>query len=444
MTIQELSEIMKNAGVVGAGGAGFPAYGKLSDKADTIIMNCAECEPLLRLHRQLLQQKTREIFQMLVQIGETLGAKNLIVATKRAYRNTTRAIEETLPEFPQIQVCLLEEVYPAGDEVVLVYEATKRVVPPGAIPIQVGVIVYNVETIYNTYRAWKEKQPVTDKLVTVMGEVNHDCTIRVPLGCTVEEVVELAGGKTIADPVYLLGGPMMGSIGTGSTLVTKTTNAILVLPPEHPLIQKKTINPQIGLKRAAASCCQCETCTEMCPRFALGHPVEPHKFMRAAAFKETQNTEIFINTMFCSSCGICELYACPQGLSPRSLMAEYKAGLRKAGVKPPKGVEAGPVIPQRELRKVPRERLLERLGLSKYFGMAPLDNEVKPVTHVRELLSQHIGAPAVPVVKAGDQVEKGQLIAKPAEGLSTSIHASISGVVCEVADRYIEIKAVRG
>ena len=104
---------------------------------------------------------------------------------------------------------------------------------------------------------------------------------------------------------------MMGNIKGEDSPVTKTTNAVLVLPREHSLIQKKNQNPAIGLKRAASACCQCQACTDLCPRHALGHPIEPHKFMRAAANRDFRDANPFVNTFFCSSCGLCELYSCP-------------------------------------------------------------------------------------------------------------------------------------
>ena len=250
----------------------------------------------------------------------------------------------------------------------------------------------------------------------------------------------MAGGVTTPNAVYFIGGPMMGNIGTGAQAVTKTTNAVLVLPENHLIIQKKKSKASIDLKRAAASCCQCTMCTDLCPRHLLGHPIEPHKFMQAATCKDMQKTEIFINTMFCCSCGLCELYSCMQGLSPRSLMAEYKVGLRANGIKPPQGVEAKAVGPEREYRKVPMERLMARLDLTKYDREAPLDDDVVDMKRVKIMLSQHIGAPASAVVKSGDKVEMGQVIAEPGKGLSVAIHASISGTVTEVNDKYVIIE----
>ena len=206
---------------------------------------------------------------------------------------------------------------------------------------------------------------------------------------------------------------------------------------------KKRRTSAIDLKRAASICCQCNTCTDLCPRHNLGHPIDPARFMRAASAGDFRDVNPYINSAFCSSCGVCEMYACPQSLAPRSLLADMKGGLRKAGIRPPQGVQPVPVKPSREYRKVPEERLMARLGLTKYDKDAPMDENVVPVSKVKILLSQHIGAPAQAIVKTGDTVTKGQMIAQHADGLSVSIHASISGRVTEVTDRHIIIAASR-
>ena len=443
MDMKELSNILQQNGIVGAGGAGFPTYAKLNENAETLILNCAECEPLLRLHRQLLEKYAQEIVETFHLIGQAVGAKELVIGNKKAYTKTIDALNGVIGAYPEVRLGLLDEVYPAGDEVVLIYEVTKKVVRPGGLPIEQGVAVFNVETVYNAYRAINQSTPVVDKLVSVVAEVDHPVTVRVPIGTTIEDTVKLAGGITTKNPVYFIGGPMMGFIGSGSLPVTKTTNAILVLPEEHLIIQKKRKKTSIDLKRAAACCCQCSMCTDLCPRNRLGHPIQPHLFMRAATCKDVQEPNIFVNTMFCSSCGLCEMYSCMQGLSPRTLMAEYKAGLRANGLRPPQ-VEAKPVGPEREYRKVPMERLMARLDLTKYNKEAPLDESVVPVSKVKIMLSQHIGAPAAAIVKQGDKVTKGQMIAEPAKGLSVGIHASIDGVVSEVTDKYVIIETQEG
>ena len=441
MDMEKLSALLRESGVVGAGGAGFPTYAKLNKKADTIIMNCAECEPLLKLHRQLLAHQAQEILKAFDMIAQCVEAKEAVIGVKKVYKETIEALNAYLPQYPNIKLGILDEVYPAGDEVVLIYELTGKIVPPGGLPIECGVAVFNVETVYNAYRAAVCGEPVQDKLVSIVGEVAHPVTVRMPLGCSIEEAVQQAGGAAVKDPAYLIGGPMMGFLGSGFLPVTKTTNAVLVLPEDHMLVQKRRRKASIDLKRAAAACCQCSMCTDLCPRHLLGHPIEPHKFMRAATCKDVQDPDIFLNTMFCSSCGLCENYSCMQGLSPRSLIADYKAGLRAHGVKPPK-VPAPPAAEKdREFRKAPVERLMARLDLTKYNKPAPLTEMAGEIKRVKLMLSQHIGAPAVPVVSKSDVIEKGQMIARPAEGLSVAVHASVSGTVAEVTDQYVIIQS---
>ena len=443
MDMKELSSILQQNGIVGAGGAGFPTYAKLDQRAETIILNCAECEPLLRLHRQLLEKYAREIVDTFHLVGQAVGAKEVIIGIKKAYKQTIEAVESVIGEYPEVRLGLLDEVYPAGDEVVLIYEVTGKVVRPGGLPIESGVAVFNVETIYNVWRAMNQQTPVVDKLVSVVAEVEHPVTVRVPIGTTIEEVVALAGGTTVKDPVYFIGGPMMGFIGSGSQPVTKTTNAVLVLPQDHYLVKRKRSKSSIDMKRAAACCCQCSMCTDLCPRHLLGHPIQPHLFMRAATCKDVQQPNIFINTFFCCSCGVCELYSCPQELSPRTLMLEYKNGLRANGLRAPE-VTAVPVGEERSYRRVPMERLMSRLDLTKYNKEAQLDESVIPVKRVKIMLSQHIGAPASCVVKPGDMVVKGQMIAEPAKGLSVGIHASVNGLVSEVNEKYVVIETQEG
>lgn len=436
MKIAELTKILRENGIVGAGGAGFPTYGKLNEKADTIIMNCAECEPLLKLHRQLLAAHAREILEAFEIVREAVGAKEAIVGVKEDYKSTVSAVEEFLGEFPAMKLHRLPNVYPMGDEVLLIYETTGRVVRPGGLPIECGVAVFNVETLYNVYRAVKQDHPVTDKLITVAGEVENPITVRVPIGMKIADVVALAGKITTQDPVYLLGGPMMGRFGSDTEPVTKTSSAVIVLPADHYLYYKKTARFKNSVARAASCCCQCQTCTDLCPRHLLGHPIEPHLFMRAAANQDTQDLAPFLNTYFCSSCGLCEMFSCPQGLNPRSMIGEYKGGLRKAGVKAPM-VQAGEVNPDRQFRRAAEERLKARLGLSGYDIPAPLDDALRECRQCKVMLSQHIGAPAKAAVNVGDKVKTGELLAQAAEGLSVNIHAPIDGRVTEVTEKYI-------
>lgn len=438
MDLEALKKTARENGIVGAGGAGFPAYAKMTDKAEIVILNCVECEPLLKLHRQLLAEYAGEIVSMLDEVREIFGAKEAVIGIKSEYVTTITALKEVLKDHDRVRIQEVRAAYPMGDEVVLIYEATGRVVPPGGLPADKGVVVYNVETMYNLYRAVHRGEPVTSKVVSLVGELDHPVTIRLPLGTTVKDAVALAGHMTTETPAFLMGGPMMGRLGTENTLITRTTNAIIVLDESHPLIRRMDKNLDVERRRASSACCQCRTCTDLCSRHALGHPIEPHRIMRAVANQDISDLSVFVNSAFCSGCGICEKYACPQGLSPKTIIQEFKAGLRAAGVKAGRP-ESGSIREDREYRKVPVHRMAARLGLAKYDVPAPFDDSVQPVRKVRIPLSQHIGAPAKPVVKKGDRVKTGQLIGEPAEGLSVGIHASIDGTVSDITDKEIVI-----
>ncbi len=424
-------------GVVGAGGAGFPSYAKLSDRADTIILNCAECEPLLKVHRQVLEEHTSEILTALSDIVISTGAKRGIIAVKAHYVSTLRAIEAEIKDYPQISVHTLDSVYPAGDELILINEVTGRTVQPGELPLSVGVTVCNVESVYNVWRA-SQGLPVTHKYVTVAGEVAKPLTVLVPIGAKISELIAAAGGETVASVEYISGGPMMGRTVNKNDVVTKTTNAIIVLPSDHKIILNKNRNPSINLKRAMSVCCQCRSCTELCSRHVLGYPVEPHMVMRVLSNGGKGDLTALAGSMFCSGCGLCETYSCPQDLSPRAMIAELKATAKANGINPPTGFIAE-TVKDAALKKISVERLTMRLGLKKYDVAAPMSGEIK-VRSVKIPLSQHLGAPAVPVVSIGDTVKVGDLVAAARDkALSVNIHASVDGKVTAVTNKYVKI-----
>lgn len=441
MELTQLTKIMRDSGVAGAGGAGFPSYAKLDKRADTIILNCAECEPLLKLHRQVLEKFALEILTALEWIREAVEAEQVIIAVKSSYKGAIAAVNSHLNQFKRTKIGILPEIYPAGDEVVTIYETTGRVVAPGALPITVGVTVFNVETALNVYYAVQESKGVSFKYITIAGEVKNPTTFKAPLGMTYGELIALAGGATIADPVLIAGGPMTGRVTTAADVVTKTSNAILVLPKDQYVVKKKLTPVKMNMQVAMAACCQCRMCTDLCSRNLLGHPIEPHRFMRALTNGKTDDTPAYMNTFFCSGCGLCEMYSCGQGLSPASLIGKVKGSLRAAGVTPPKDAKQKPVSETRKYSRVPMSRLTARLGLTKYNVPAPLKDELVDASTVKIMLSQSIGAPSVACVKAGDTVAAGQMVGAPAEGkLSAAVHASIRGTVAEVTDKYVLIR----
>lgn len=437
----DLKNALFDGGVVGAGGAGFPTHAKLSDKADTVILNCAECEPLMKVDRQLMVEHTNEILSGMQMLVEAMGAKEGILAVKRSYTASIEAVNSIIGDYGKLRLHILPDIYPAGDEVVLIYETTKRVVPQGKIPIMVGCVVVNVETVLNTYRKVTSGTNVVTKFLTVAGLVNKPLTVEVPVGITVKELIEMAGGTSTDEYEILMGGPMTGRICSMNDIVTKTTKAILVLPPSCPPITKRKRTAKLDIRNAMSVCSQCSMCTSLCPRNLLGQSIEPHTFMRAIGNGLTYDVEPFLNSFFCCSCGLCEMYSCHQDLSPRRLLDQYKAGLRAKGVRIPDKPNRE-VNPMREERRVPEHRLVHRLGLASFDVPAPLTACPSDIKEVKLMLRQNIGAPCVPSVKVGDRVAVGQQIAAPPEGaLGTCLHASIAGTVTAVTDNFVSIKA---
>lgn len=440
MEIYELKKIIEENGIVGAGGAGFPSHAKLSKGVETVIVNCAECEPLFRVDRQLLSIYTENILNSLHIIMEVLKAKKGIIALKPTYTKTITAVQSIINQYKNMEISILPDVYPAGDEVVLVYEATGRIVPEGAIPLSVGVLVYNVETVFNIYNAILVKEPVIYKYVTVAGEVNNPVTVKLPIGTSIREAINIAGGIKIKNYEILSGGPMTGRLASVNDNITKTTKAILVLPEDHPVILKKKEKSSITLKRVMSVCSQCQMCTDLCPRHLLGYSLRPNRIMRAVGNGLTSDISAFTSSFLCSECGLCEMYSCHQGLSPRRIIGELKMGLKKNGVKNPCLKTPASVDIMRYGRMVPMDRIIARLGLNKYNVDAPIKEDLLPVKKVRILLNQHIGTKAVPIVEVGEKVVKGQLIGDIENGkLGAKVHASINGTVREINASYIII-----
>ena len=444
---KEILDRIKAAGIVGMGGATFPTHVKLSvppgKKTEFLIINGVECEPYLTSDHRTMLEKGEELMVGTTILMRVLGVKQAQIGIENNKPDAIAFLRELSKHYEGVRVTPLKVRYPQGGEKQLIAAVTGRQVPPPpGLPIDVGAVVCNASTTVAVYEAVQKRKPLVERIVTVTGKgMKTPSNYLVRMGTPIASLVEAAGGLPEGDVKVLNGGPMMGRIGNGSDPVTKTTNAVLVLPRDHQIVMKKQRTSAIDLKRAASICCQCNTCTDLCPRHNLGHPIDPARFMRAASAGDFRDVNPYIDSAFCSSCGVCEMYACPQSLAPRTLLADMKGGLRKAGIRPPQGVQPVPVQPSREYRKVPEERLMARLGLTKYDKDAPMDENVVPASKVKILLSQHIGAPAQAIVKTGDTVTKGQMIAQHADGLSVSIHASISGRVTEVTDRHIIIAA---
>ncbi|MCL2117516.1 MAG: 4Fe-4S dicluster domain-containing protein [Planctomycetaceae bacterium] len=430
-------------GVVGCGGAGFPTHVKLSASADTVVINAAECEPLLHKDKELLLHRTAQFVSGLQIAMQLTGATRGIVGIKKKYGGVIDAVQSQL--LTHMSVAPLGDAYPSGDEFCLVYETLGRIIPPGQIPLNVGAVVMNVETAFNV-AATANNTPVTEKWLTVGGDVTHPVTIRVPVGAPLAACLPASGGVTIPNPRYVIGGVMMGYLEQDlSKPVTKTTGGIIVLPEDHLIVQRKSWDWQKTARAGKAACDQCSYCTELCPRYLLGHPIEPHRAMRSLGFNLSKAADV-PGTQFCCECNLCSYVSCPEGLDPQGVCAENKRRIFADG----RRWDSAPFCENRPVnhlhnRKTPTHRLMQKTGLLRFDNHGPLRDALIDVPRVEILLRQHIGAACVPIVSVGDSVTLGQPIAvrpvkdgKPA--LGADLHASIAGTVTAVTGSAIVIE----
>ena len=188
----EIAEMARSSGIVGAGGAGFPTHMKLTAKVDTYIVNAAECEPLLRVDQQLMQKYPEKLVSGL-QLGmKATGAKKGIIAIKRKYKSAIKKIKQAIKTDSRLELFLLEDVYPAGDEHVLVYEILGKVIPESGLPIDIGAMVNNVYTLINLVDA-SEGKSIVSRYITVTGAVKNPVTMDFPIGTAIIEVIKSAG-----------------------------------------------------------------------------------------------------------------------------------------------------------------------------------------------------------------------------------------------------------
>jgi len=439
---KELVRIVRDAGIIGAGGAGFPSHIKSGSEAEIVIANGAECEPLAQADQQLIVKHADKIIAGLSLLMDSTGASKGIVALKKKYKTSIESLSRATSGKENIELFLLRDFYPAGDEFVLVHEVTGRVISEGNLPLSEGVVVQNVETLYNICEA-ERGIPVTHRHISVLGEVRYPATFRVPIGTAFGDVIAMAGGAKVDGYAMIAGGPMMGRVTFDvSSTVNKTVGMLLVLPKDHPLIALKTRALNRNIRLIKSACTQCSYCTELCPRYLLGHNLQPHKIMRSLNYGNVVPPEVITSAAVCSGCGLCETYACVQGLSPRQVTMEIRAELAKKGYKHEPSRNKAKARQEMGHRKVPAERLLKRLGLEEYKEIAPLRETSYAVKQVKIGLRQHIGAPAVPVVKEGDIMRQGDLIAEiPYGQMGARYHASVTGMVRRVDRDAIVIDA---
>ncbi len=436
-----LVDVVRDAGVIGCGGAGFPTHVKVGADVDVVIANGAECEPLLNSDQRVMEAWPGEVIDGLSRVMESVGANKGYIAIKKSYRDAAAALSARLGGSSRIEIFELDNFYPAGDEQILLTEINGRIVPEGGIPLNAGAVVSNVLTMVQIARA-AVAEPVTSRPVTLTGEVIKPQVVIAPIGTPVADLLERAVAAMPAEELAVIdGGPMMGRLVGMDGVVNKTSSGFIFLPKNHPLIMQRQIPMESIVRRSVAACCQCRLCTDTCSRFLQGHAIEPHLMMRTLAHSTATPPRAATGAFLCSQCGICE-FACPMQLSPRRAFAELLRTFSAAGMRNPHSNAPVDVHEFRQYRKIGKDRITRRYGLARYDRHdLPLSGEVAPAV-VRLALGQSIGAPSKPIVEPGAVVKKGDLVARIPRGkLGSNLHASIDGTVSSVEDGFITIEA---
>ncbi len=433
-----LSEKLKELGVVGAGGAGFPTSVKAGSQVEYLLANGAECEPLIHKDVELMKSSPAEIVAGMELMMQATGARQGKFGIKQKNAKAMEAIRGAIGTRP-IEIVTLGDFYPSGDEYELVYTATGRLIPAGGIPLNVGCVVNNVETLYNVHRA-QQGGAVTEKFVSIAGAVKRPKSFWTPVGTPFRDLIQAAGGAIVSDYAMFVSGIMMGQLTfDADDVVTKTTGGLIVLPRDHYLISRRDRGAESMSHIGKSACDQCSYCTEFCPRYLLGYEVMPHKVMRSLGFTLTGADNWNQWGQLCCACGICTLYACPEDLYPKEACDKAKIDLRAAGIK---FTQQKPVTvhPMKEYRRVPLAQLRKRLKIEDYEAETPFDPAMPAPARVRIKLQQHAGKPAKAVVKKGEKVSKGAAVGRVrANELGANVHASIDGTVERVTDSYVEI-----
>lgn len=293
ITAESVVARIREAGIVGMGGAGFPTAVKLSPKTpvDTLIVNAAECEPYLTCDYRLMIEETDELVEGAKLLALALGVSRIIFAIEL---NKPDAIAK-FDACPGIFVAELRKRYPMGSEKHLIYTCTGRRVPPGKLPADVGVVVQNVATALAVYEAVKLGKPLYERVLTVSGEgVKEPANLRVRIGTSFRYLLDVCGGETEDATVYIAGGPMMGATLLSTDYHTrKTDSGLLILTAAQASVSAPT------------ACIHCGRCAEVCPMHLL--PMDIDFYTLAEDYDAARDRGGALNCIECGSCS----YVCP-------------------------------------------------------------------------------------------------------------------------------------
>lgn len=311
-----LIEAIRTSGIVGLGGAGFPTHVKFNvdpEKIEELIINGAECEPYITSDTRTMIDRADDMAYGLKLLEEHLGIKNIIIGIEANKPEAIKSMKKLAENDSCVSVKVLPAVYPQGGEKVLIYHTTGKVVKAGKLPIDVGCIVCNCTTVAEIGKYAKTGMPLVEKCITVDGSaVSQPKNVIVPIGTSMEDVIEFCGGYKSEVGKVVYGGPMMGiTVPDTSAPVLKNTNAVLAF------------NHKDSVLKSPEACIRCGKCINTCP-----FGINPPAIERALREKNVENMEKY-GASVCMECGCCA-YVCPANrpLVQRNKLA--KAQIREA------------------------------------------------------------------------------------------------------------------
>lgn len=310
----QLLAAIREAGVVGMGGATFPTHVKLSPPRekpiDTLILNGAECEPYLSADHRVMLEETEAVVDGLRIAAKITGAKRLCIGVEENKIDAIEALRRAAGG--DAEVCVLRVKYPQGGEKQLIQTLTGRRVPSGGLPMDVGCVVLNVSTAAAISRAVREGRPVIDRVVTVAGAVREPKNLRVRIGVDIDSVIEQCGGADAQVNKIVLGGPMMGQCAYNpNTPVTKGVSGVLLLADHE-------------RERPLANCVRCGGCVSVCPIGLM--PLMLYAFARKGFYERARDEQHLLDCIECGSCA----YQCPSRLPLVQQIRAAKSALRRA------------------------------------------------------------------------------------------------------------------
>jgi electron transport complex protein RnfC len=296
-SVDEMKNLIHDAGLAGMGGATFPTHVKLSPpegkKIDIAILNGAECEPYLTSDHRLMLEKTEEIIEGFRIIIKILGVKLGIIGIENNKSDAISKMKEVAIKYPEMSVVSLNVKYPQGAEKQLIYALTERKVPAGKLPMEVGCVVQNVGTAKAIYDAVAYKKPLIERVVTVAGNIIHQKNLLVRIGTPIKNLIDYCGGFTNSPDKIIMGGPMMGVAQHSlNTPVIKGTSGIIILKSDKTYLGKTT------------PCLNCGKCIEICPMNIMPNVIA--SFAQKERFDDAEE----FNALDCIECGSCS-YICP-------------------------------------------------------------------------------------------------------------------------------------